>query len=203
MYNNTGRQLEGIVFDTIKKLILNNQFIVSKPYVEIFQQREYYSRQREAYIKTDISIEKYLADPHVNGNMEIAPALLIIIECKDKTRSISVDEVEEFHAKLQQIGADNTKGIMITRTGAFQRAAFNYAKSNGIGLARIMPGDQVDYCLYDRLPSLYMNRADDKEMQTKMALTSAKFYSREGRNFYCSENENYLEGYIRSLFFTD
>ncbi len=92
-----------------------------------FKHKSYYSRERESNIITDISIEEYIND---------ILFIIIVIECKAYKGRIPVDDVEEFHAKLQQIGADNTKGIMITRDGAFQSGALKYAKSNGISLLK-------------------------------------------------------------------
>jgi hypothetical protein len=57
-----------------------------------------------------------------------------------------VDDVEEFHSKLQQIGADRTKGAIITR-GTYQESALNYAQSMGIGLARLLPDSQVEWVI--------------------------------------------------------
>jgi hypothetical protein len=43
-----------------------------------------------------------------------------VFECKDYTGRVPVDDGEEFHAKLQQSGEDNTKGTFVT-TAAPQR----------------------------------------------------------------------------------
>lgn len=94
--------------------------------------KKYYSRDREAYIQTDVSIEKYFSTQD-----EISPGLIIIIECKDYKDKVTIDDVEEFHAKLQQIGADNTKGMLISRNGKYQKSAINYAKAKGITLAKL------------------------------------------------------------------
>lgn len=84
--------------------------------------------ERNKKIITDISIEIYIKNSKEYA--EIKPSIIIIIECKDYSNSLPVDDAEEFHAKLQQIGADNTKGIIITRRPLYQEAAINYANSN-------------------------------------------------------------------------
>ncbi len=70
------------------------------------------------------------------------PSLVWIFECKDYAGSIPVDDIEEFHAKLQQIGEDNTKGTFVT-SGALQRSALAYAQAKGIGVIRLLPGEQI------------------------------------------------------------
>ena len=58
--------------------------------------------------------------------------LLFLVECKCYNYKISVDEVEEFHSKIDDIGAH--KGIMVTTLG-YQSGAIKTAKGRGIGLA--------------------------------------------------------------------
>lgn len=57
--------------------------------------------------------------------------------------------MEEFHAKLQQIGVDNTKGMIITYNGCFQRSTLNYVNFKGIALARIIPFNLVKYVFFN------------------------------------------------------
>lgn len=140
---NTGAELEKEVYDLISEIISKNKFMVSNPNVIIKREPRYYSKDRDAEIEFDVSVEKYLTDP--DENKDIKPSVIIVIECKDYSNGIPVDDVEEFHAKLQQIGADNTKGIMITKNGCFQKSAVTYAESKGIALARILPDEQIQY----------------------------------------------------------
>jgi hypothetical protein len=147
---NTGDALEKEVYASLIKLIKNGTFIVHHPYVYVEKHKKYYSKDRDDYITIDISVEKYLENPA--NDPHIKPAIIIIIECKDYKKSIPVDDVEEFFAKYQQIGAH--KGIIFTRNGAFQKSAINYAKSKNIGLARIMPKDQVTFMMYKTISGL-------------------------------------------------
>ena len=146
MAKNNGALFEEEVYNIISEIVKENRFMVSFPNVRILRKPRYYSKDRDAEIEFDISVEKYLGNPDENENMR--PSIIIIIECKDYSSSIPIDDVEEFHAKLQQIGADNTKGMIITKTGDFQRSALTYAKSKGIALASIFPPPQVRYVLY-------------------------------------------------------
>src|SRR4051794_10191796 len=64
---------------------------------EIFHQKGYYSKDRGGSIKFDVSIEiRFPGRPD--------PAIIYIIECKDLNTQVSIADVEEFWAKLQQIG---------------------------------------------------------------------------------------------------
>ena len=67
-------------------------------------------------------------------------------ECKDYTQAIPVNDIEEFKAKLDQIAGKNVKGVVATQ-GALQKGALTYAQSNGIGIVRILPDDQVDWVM--------------------------------------------------------
>lgn len=53
-----------------------------------------------------------------------------------------MDDVGEFHSKLEQIGLHRTKGTIASRNG-FQRGAIKFARSKAIGLARILPDGSI------------------------------------------------------------
>lgn len=59
-------------------------------------------------------------------------------ECKNYGNRVPVDDAEEFHAELEQLGAYRTKGTMIILIG-YEPGTVEYAKSNGIGLWRYIP----------------------------------------------------------------
>lgn len=91
----------------------------------------YYSKHRESEITFDLSIEVFSSSEKTGK-----PFLIWIWECKDyPSKSVSVDEIEEFHHKLQQVGAH--KGTVVTRLG-FQAAAIKLAGSCGIGLMTLL-----------------------------------------------------------------
>ena len=117
---NTGSTFEQYIFEKVSEKCKQDNNII--PYLH----KRYYSLDRQDYIIPDVTIEKI-----IDGHM----FFVIVIECKDYDGYITVSEMEEFHSKLQQIGADNTKGVMVTRNGKFQKSAKNYAKSKGVSLA--------------------------------------------------------------------
>jgi len=130
---NTGSKFEKYVYDLIIQLLTQGDFLVAPKNAQAYLGKKYYSKERDDYIKTDISVEKFF-----NSTLGTKPDLLIIIECKDYKGKIPIDDIEEFHAKLQQIGADNTKGIIISnKLCGFQKSAVNYAKSQGITLVSL------------------------------------------------------------------
>ena len=103
--------------------------------LRLFRRRAYPSKDRDADIITDVSVEVFLPDRE-------RPSLIWVFECKDYAGSVPVDDIEEFHAKIQQIGEDNTKGTLVT-SGALQRSALSYAQSKRIGVVRLLPTDQI------------------------------------------------------------
>lgn len=198
---NTGKELENEVYDLIVTITNKNEFMVSNPNVRIKRKPRYYSKDREAEIEFDVSVEKYLVDPDENKN--IKPSIIIVIECKDYLKGIPVDDVEEFHAKLQQIGADSTKGIVITKNGFFQKSAVSYAESKGIALARIMPDNQITFVLF--CMSMQMGRKMTDEEKQKIKEEKNKPLVESGyiscnRNFFSLSGEESLEELVISFF---
>ena len=110
----------------IEKEIRMSVFGMESHGVKVCRKPKYFSKARESDITFDISIEVY-APPDADS-----PILIWLWECKDyATEKVTVDEVEEFHHKLQQVGAH--KGTMVTRTG-FQKGGLELAKTHRIGL---------------------------------------------------------------------
>jgi hypothetical protein len=95
----------------------------------VYHHRAYHSPARKTDIIVDVSIE--LFRPGADQ-----PYLVWIWECKDYRHAIPVDDVEEFHAKLTQIGPSRTKGTIASRSG-FQASAIEVARTWGIGLVHM------------------------------------------------------------------
>ncbi|WP_050698015.1 restriction endonuclease [Anaeromassilibacillus senegalensis] len=191
--SNTGKLFEDLVYNIVVSQVNKGQFLLSDPNVRVCRNAKYYSKDREANIECEISVEKYLIDP--STNTDVRPSIIVIIECKDYSGPIPVSDVEEFHAKLQQIGADNTKGIIIIRSGYYQKSALKYALSKGITLARIMPENQVSYILYRRANS-FSNVLGASMFR---ALTEPGFCSDDGEEFFSLSGEKCLCSLIDNL----
>lgn len=135
-----GASFEKRVFSSIGRELDASRLGFAKESAHLYWRKGYFSRDREADIVVDISIEVWLPSA-TNWS------LLWVCECKDYSSAIPIDDVEEFKSKLDQISGANRKGV-IASTGAFQKSALRYAKSNGIGLIRVLPDEQVEHVLY-------------------------------------------------------
>jgi hypothetical protein len=90
--------------------------------IKVHHRSVYTGRISQRNIKVDVSF-----------NYQVAGAnLLFLVECKCYAHSVQVDDVEEFHSKIDDIGAH--KGIMVTTVG-FQEGAVKTARGRGIALA--------------------------------------------------------------------
>lgn len=140
MIDRTGRRLETEVYDCLASLLQAGTLGLDPRTTCVYRHKKYYSDVRKAEIEVDVALE--ITMPGAD-----APILIWIWECKDYSSQVSVHEVEEFDSKLQQIGANNTKGTMVTRNG-FQKSSIEYARSRKIGLARLIDKDQITMILY-------------------------------------------------------
>jgi len=107
---------------------------LSSAHTKVYHRRGYWSKDREREIIVDVAIESCRPG-------ESEPFLIWVWECKDYgSDAVPVDDLEEFHSKLEQLQQHRMKGTCITRKG-FQSGAITYAKSKGISLARVLdPG---------------------------------------------------------------
>lgn len=116
-------------------MLKGGELAVKADCCEVFLRKGYFSRDRKSDIVCDVTIEVTLPKQR-------EWSLLWVFECKDYATPVPVDDVEEFHAKLQQIAGANVKGTMVVR-GVLQKAALEYARSKGLGVMRILPADKV------------------------------------------------------------
>ena len=141
--NNTvfkGNTFEKKVFDLLSAELNNENLFITPKTSQIFAKKPYYSRDRSANIIVDISIET-----SIPGASHYS--LLTLIECKNYSHAIPVDDIEEFHSKVQQLSGDNVKAIFITNS-ALQKAALSYAQAKNIGIIRLLPDDQIKWIIY-------------------------------------------------------
>jgi Zn-dependent peptidase ImmA (M78 family) len=123
-----GNFLEKKIHDLLQSEINEGRFFAKKKHCRVFWKKGYFSKDRGSEIIFDVSIEIYLP-----GAKEYS--LLILIECKNYSSSVSVEQAEAFFAKIQQVGAANTKAVLAS-TASFQSGTREYAKSKGMGLLR-------------------------------------------------------------------
>lgn len=183
-----GNDFENRVFDAIQDELAGDRLGLSPAHARAFKRKGYYSRDRDADIVTDISIEVWLPSAD-------RWSILWVCECKDYSGLVPVDDLEEFKAKLDQIAGANKKGVMAI-SGALQKSALAFAKSNGIGIIRLLPDDQVQHIFYQMVAGM-----DDpfaiKPHEFGAALTQPGFIG-ENRNFYATVR-GYLFGDWHSL----
>lgn len=183
-----GDAFEQRVYGALVKELENERWGVSPRAARIFQRKAYHSRDRQANIVTDVSIEVFLPGRE-------RPSLIWIFECKDYSGKIPVSDIEEFHAKLQQIGEDNTKGTFVT-SGGLQRSALAYARSKGIGVVRLLPSGQISTWLECLTQTSHKRGVDVDWTEFGRALTIPEHTSQRG--FFASQDGYWFAGW-RSL----
>lgn len=130
-----GDVLEAKTFALFDQLLKDERFYVSGKKSEIFRKPKYFSKDREANIIFDLSIETTLP-----GASKFS--LLTLFECKNYGDSVQVGDVETFSDRVRQVGGH--KGIMITAT-PFQKSALQIAKTRNIGIARINTSNEIEW----------------------------------------------------------
>ena len=165
-----GDEFEQRVHDALAEELRNERLCASPKSARIFRKKAYHSRDRDSDIITDVSIEVFLPKRE-------RPSLIWVFECKDYAGSVPVDDIEEFHSKLQQIGEDNTKGTFVT-SGALQRSALSYAQSKRIGVIRLLPSDQL--IIVFELMTMYSGGTEINWKEFGVALTTPTHRSKRG-----------------------
>jgi len=119
------------VAKVVKAELVHGNLGLDPAQAKVHYKPSYFSRDRKKDIVFDVSVE-------VRRKGASEPYWVWVWECKNYNHSVPVDDVEEFHAKLEQVGADRTKGTMITPIG-YDKGSIEYARSKGIGLWRYIP----------------------------------------------------------------
>lgn len=170
-----GQSFEEKVHGIIQKLLLENQFSISGNFYEIFRQKEYYSSDRQGNIKIDISIEFRRSE----GSK---PSLYIFIECKDYSKPIPVDDIEEFYAKTQQISGINAKAMLFTKS-SLQQGAFNYAFSKGIAVVRLLDKEALSWLIERTTDHVTTNHSNSVAINVINALTNENIVTTRRNTF--------------------
>lgn len=132
-----GDTLENRIYDFFRAELKADRFFAKASCCKIRRKPKYFSRDRGSEIQFDVSIEIYLP-----GAAEFSS--VVIIECKNYSHSVPVDDAEEFFAKIQQVGAANAKGV-IASSAAFQSGTREYSRAKGIGLLRYFRRDNCKW----------------------------------------------------------
>ncbi len=163
-----GDDFELQMFEMINTMIVEEKLPINCKYSKVYMKKAYYSSKRQSNIIVDISIECTMPE-------EEKPSTYVMIECKNYSHAVPVNDVEEFYAKTQQITGLDVKAIMLVST-SLQKGALNYAQSMGIRVMRIRPGGEKEVLSY-RKEKHTINNNTKNYINTVLALTSMKEYT--------------------------
>jgi hypothetical protein len=155
-----GDKLENKVFDFISKELRGGRFLFSPEHAEVFRKKGYFSEKRKSKIVFDVSVEA-----RIPGAADYS--ILILIECKNYGGSVPVDDLEEFSAKIEQVGG--AKGILISNA-SLQKSALQFAKSSNIGYVRLLGEDDYKWVLYRSPSSLIYKSPLSQRYEIEQAL---------------------------------
>ena len=141
-----GNQFEEKAFKLIIDKVNNGNIPILPQCCKFQRKPKYYSKNREANIEFDISIE---ITPKGATNYQ----LLYLIECKDYSSKVSVDNIEEFTSKISQVAGENVKGVFIF-TSELQSGAYTFAKNKGLMLIKVLKDDRTDILLHNAKNSM-------------------------------------------------
>ena len=164
-----GDALEEQILALIKSEINADRFWAKKTCCKVFRKKGYHSKDRDAKIIFDVSIEIYLP-----GSTQYS--LLILIECKNYTHAVPVDDAEEFFAKVQQVAAANVKAV-VASTASFQSGTRAFAKSKGIGLLRYFSKSNFKWELYRSASASARTTSADASSRVEAGLSTPEFKS--------------------------
>ncbi len=134
-----GASYEQAVYEFVASELAGGGLPFDAPQSTLTLHPKYYSNDRKSDIVFDVALE-------VRRYRESSPFFIWIFECKEGSRKVPVDDVEEFHAKMQQISAH--KGTIFSPAG-FARGVLAYAESKRIGLIRFLPPGSIIHVLED------------------------------------------------------
>ena len=135
----TSAEYEDDVAVVVGRELALGSFGLNAELARVRRKPSYYSRNRQKDIVFDVSVE-------VTCRGATEPFIVWVLECKKYGHKVPVDDVEELHAKLEQIGADKTKGTVVTTVG-FDSGTIEYSRSKGIGLWRYNSGGEIVYVI--------------------------------------------------------
>ena len=141
----TGNILEDWIYTFFRSEVSAGRFFAKPDCCKVIKKPKYFSRDRGSKIIFDISIEIYMP-----GSTEFSA--VVLIECKNYSHPVPVDDAEEFFTKIQQVAAAKAKGVIAT-TASFQSGTLEFSRSKGIGLLRYFNPSKCKWELF-RSPSL-------------------------------------------------
>ncbi|MFZ6657913.1 ImmA/IrrE family metallo-endopeptidase [Undibacterium sp. TJN19] len=163
-----GDELESRICSFFEAEISADRFWARRECCKVFRKKGYFSKDRGTNIIFDLSIEVFLPG-------EDKFSLLFLVECKNYTHSVPVDDAEEFFAKVQQVAAANAKAV-IASNASFQSGTRAFAKSKGMGLLRHFDSSNFKWELH-RSPSTNASLYSHKQIDIEDGLSRQDFQS--------------------------
>lgn len=179
-----GNSFEEKVYELLLEALTNDKLFLSPKRSFLFKKKSYYSKDREDNIIFDLAIESYR-----EGSNQ--PSLIVLIECKDYKTPVPIGRLEDFYAKKEQVAKANCKCIFVT-TSSLQSAAFNYARSLGIGVMRIMDDDSMTWLIERSNRHLTTSPENSRAINVLNAITNEYFVSTHKSTFAYFEDNTFL-----------
>lgn len=137
-----GNQFEDKVFDILQDEVEKGSIPLLLQCCKFKKKPKYYSKDREKPIEFDISIE---VTPIGAENYQ----LLYIAECKNYSGKISIDNIEEFVEKVNQVSGKNVKAVFVF-SGELQSGVQTYAKNKGVMLINVTEDNLTNIILHNK-----------------------------------------------------
>ncbi|CAM4318505.1 ImmA/IrrE family metallo-endopeptidase [Flavobacterium terrigena] len=145
-----GNDFEEKSYAIIESALTNKELGLIPEYCKIYKKKGYYSTRRKKDIIFDLSIE--LTPPNANK-----PTLLYLIECKNYSSSIPVDDVALFAQYISEIQDYAIKGVFVTNS-KLQSGATEEVISHGMMLIEV---DEENYNIVYHKSEKNTNKEDD------------------------------------------
>jgi Restriction endonuclease len=180
-----GDLFEQKVYDVLFDLLAQDKLFIPSNRALLFKKHKYFSKDREKDIVFDLVIESYREGAN-------SPNVIVLIECKDKGRAISIEDIESFYSKKEQVARANCKCIFFT-TSELQESAFNFAINLGIGVVRIFDDDSVAWLIERTNKNLTTSTANTIAINVISALTNEFFVTTYHTTFAFFENKAFTK----------
>lgn len=144
-----GNQFEDKVFDLLQNEVEKGTIPLLLQCCKFQRRPKYYSRDREKPIEFDLSIE---VTPIGAENYQ----LLYIVECKNYSGKISIDNIEEFVEKVNQVSGKNVKAVFVF-SGELQSGVHTYAKNKGVMLIHVSENNLTKILLHNKKNKAIIN----------------------------------------------
>lgn len=106
-------------------------------------------------------------------------------------RKVSVDDLEEFAKKAEQVTGLNVK-CMFFATSSLEQGAFTFAINSNIAVARILPDESLQWFVERTSPYLKATEQTGKASNVLNALVTENFVSTRQNTFVLNGTDPYV-----------